>query len=473
MAKDPFKIICYPLNAIISIKVLTPKEQKKIYRNLRDQINKGSFISIHSYVRKLVRLVIVDAPKILATLDDEELEMESDQILFGLYDSILHVYSILRMENVCGDVNSRLMNEVLLRELGTADKKEIGMPGAISLSQIKKLDRSLKKRVVGQRPAIEALNNQVTLLASGLYKRGNYFFLGPTGVGKSLVATTFGKYYSGHFYKINCAEFAQGHEFHKLLGGIPGYVGYVEPEKSILGGMAKKSNRWVILFDEIEKAHPKLYDFMLSLLDDGTLTDNAGNVLDFTESVIICSSNVGADKLNKRLGFTHNSLEDKIADNKELLVAEVEREFSPEFINRFDQFITFDLLSMEQVKDVAKLELEGIPILVTEKLMDFVSKEGYSEKYGARFMSKFIKREIGVPVSHAIVSNLIPKKGKFYRCKIEDNKVVIIDTKEDLDIGKLKKQPGRKTKKNPRTSVEIKKKSSIKKKATRRHIGYR
>jgi len=308
MAKDPFKIICYPLNAIISIKVLTPKEQKKIYRNLRDQINKGSFISIHSYVRKLVRLVIVDAPKILATLDDEELEMESDQILFGLYDSILHVYSILRMENVCGDVNSRLMNEVLLRELGTADKKEIGMPGAISLSQIKKLDRSLKKRVVGQRPAIEALNNQVTLLASGLYKRGNYFFLGPTGVGKSLVATTFGKYYSGHFYKINCAEFAQGHEFHKLLGGIPGYVGYVEPEKSILGGMAKKSNRWVILFDEIEKAHPKLYDFMLSLLDDGTLTDNAGNVLDFTESVIICSSNVGADKLNKRLGFTHNSL---------------------------------------------------------------------------------------------------------------------------------------------------------------------
>ena len=472
MAKDPFKIICYPLNAIISIKVLTPKEQKEIYKNLRDQINKGSFISIHSYIRKLIQLVIVDAPKILATIDSE-LEAESDAVLFGLYDSILHVYTILRMENVCGDVNSRLMNEVLLTELGSQDKKEIGMPGAISLSQIKKLDRSLKRRVVGQRPAIKALNDQVTLLASGLYKRGNYFFLGPTGVGKSLVATTFGKYYSGHFYKINCAEYAQGHEFHKLLGGIPGYVGYVEPEKSILGSMAKKSKRWVILFDEIEKAHTKLYDFMLSLLDDGTLTDNAGNVLDFTESVIICSSNVGADKLNKRLGFTHNSLKDKIEENEELLTAEVEKEFSPEFINRFDQFVTFDVLSVEQVKDVAKLELEGIPIKVTGELMDFISTEGYSEKYGARFMSKFIKREVGVPVSQAIVANLIPQKGKFYYSKIKDNKVVIIDTKEDIDLKELKRRVKKKTTRSAKPTI-VKRNSSItKKKATKRGVGYR
>ena len=472
MAKDPFKIICYPLNAIISIKVLTPKEQKEIYKNLRDQINKGSFISIHSYIRKLIQLVIVDAPKILATIDSE-LEAESGAVLFGLYDSILHAYSILRMENICGDVNSRLMNEVLLTELGNQDKKEIGMPGAISLSQIKKLDRSLKRRVVGQRPAIKALNDQVTLLASGLYKRGNYFFLGPTGVGKSLVATTFGKYYSGHFYKINCAEYAQGHEFHKLLGGIPGYVGYVEPEKSILGSMAKKSKRWVILFDEIEKAHTKLYDFMLSLLDDGTLTDNAGNVLDFTESVIICSSNVGADKLNKRLGFTHNSLKDKIEENEELLTAEVEKEFSPEFINRFDQFVTFDVLSVEQVKDVAKLELEGIPIKVTGELMDFISTEGYSEKYGARFMSKFIKREVGVPVSQAIVANLIPQKGKFYYSKIKDNKVVIIDTKEDIDLKELKRRVKKKTTRSAKPTI-VKGKSSItKKKATKRGVGYR
>ena len=472
MAKDPFKIICYPLNAIVSIKVLTPREQKEIYKNLRNQINKGSFISIHSYVRKLIQLVIVDASKILATIDAEDLEMESNAILFGLYDSILHVYSILRMENICGDVNSKLMNEVLLRNLGNSDKKEVGMPGAISLSQIKKLDRSLKRRVVGQRPAIKALNNQVTLLASGLYKRGNYFFLGPTGVGKSLVATTFGKYYSGHFYKINCAEYAQGHEFHKLLGGIPGYVGYVEPDKSILGSMAKKSKRWVILFDEIEKAHHKLSDFMLSLLDDGTLTDNAGNVLDFTESVIICSSNVGADKLNKRLGFTHNSLEDKIAENKELLVAEVEREFSPEFINRFDQFVTFDLLSMEQVKNVAKLELDGIPISVTGELMDFISTEGYSEKYGARFMSKFIKREVGVPVSHAIVSNLVPKRGKFYKSKIVDNKVVIIDTKEDPDLHDLKKGI-KKTSKAAKSTVARRKSSTTRKKATKKSMGHR
>jgi len=473
MAKDPFKIICYPLNAIISIKVLTPKQQKEIYKNLRDQVNQGSFISIVSYVRKLIQLVVVDAPRILETIDSEELDIETEAVLFGLYDSILHAYSVLRMENVCGDVNSRLMNEVLLTELGASDKKEIGMPGAISLSQIKKLDRSLKRRVVGQRAAIKALNNQVTLLASGLYKRGNYFFLGPTGVGKSLVATTFGKYYSGHFYKINCAEFAQGHEFHKLLGGIPGYVGYVEPEKSILGSMAKKSKRWVILFDEIEKAHPKLYDFMLSLLDDGTLTDNAGNVLDFSESVIVCSSNVGADKLNKKLGFTHSSLADKIEENEDLLRAEVEREFSPEFINRFDQFIIFDLLSQEQVKDVAKLELEGIPIEVTSGLMDFISEEGYSEKYGARFMSKFIKREVGVPVSHAIVSNLIPKKGKFYQSKIKDNKVVIINTKEDVGLRDLKKRIKKKPTKGAKPIIIKRKSSTTKKKAAKKSMGHR
>ena len=117
------------------------------------------------------------------------------------------------------------------------------------------------------------------------------------------------------------------------------------------------------------------------------------------------------------------------------------------------------LLSQEQVKDVAKLELEGIPIEVTSGLMDFISEEGYSEKYGARFMSKFIKREVGVPVSHAIVSNLIPKKGKFYQSKIKDNKVVIINTKEDVGLRDLKKRIKKKPTKGAKPII-IKRKSS-------------
>ena len=153
------------------------------------------------------------------------------------------------------------------------------------IEDVNLLHTRFKDNIVGQKEAITSVINGIKVNAAGLSKHTSFLFVGPTGVGKTQLSKILGKHYSGDFYKINCAEYASGHEYAKLIGSPPGYVGH--SEKSLLGEKADISNRWVFIFDEIEKAHDKFYDFLLSLLDDGTCTDNLGNVLDFSESVFI------------------------------------------------------------------------------------------------------------------------------------------------------------------------------------------
>ena len=172
-----------------------------------------------------------------------------------------------------------------LKEQITGKTPQAQPEGSVALSSLEELElleQHFGDNIVGQKDAIRALMRSLKLMASGLADHSSFLFVGPTGVGKTQIAKLLGEKFNGNFYKVNCAEYAGGHEYAKLIGSPPGYVGH--SEKSLLAEKAEQSNSWVFLFDEIEKAHHKLYDFLLSLLDDGTCTDNMGQVLDFTQS---------------------------------------------------------------------------------------------------------------------------------------------------------------------------------------------
>ena len=213
-----------------------------------------------------------------------------------------------------------------------------------SIGDITAVEDYLKENIIGQRDAIASLVNSLKLMASGLAKHASFLFVGPTGVGKTQLAKLLGEKFSGNFYKINCAEYAGGHEYAKLIGSPPGYVGHTD--KSFLAEKAEQSNRWVFLFDEVEKAHHKLYDFLLSLLDDGTCTDNLGTVLDFSESIFIFTSNQGIGDI-KRESVGFNRSEEQVTDKVtgDVIRKSIKSHFSPEFLNRLDDLVLFTSLT--------------------------------------------------------------------------------------------------------------------------------
>ena len=229
--------------------------------------------------------------------------------------------------------------------------------------------------------------------------------------------------------KINCAEFASAHEYAKLIGAPPGYVGH--GEKSMLADKAEKSNRWVFLFDEVEKAHHKLFDLLLSLLDEGKVCDNLGKELDFSESIFLFTSNQGVSNLrgDKRVGFGNEDV--TYEESKEDVEKSIKNKFSPEFINRVDAFIYFNSLTPEDCIKIAKLSLKDIPIKRYKVLLNHIVKNGYSEQYGARNIQRFVKNNIGVKVADMILKKRLPKKeGDMYTPKIIDNELFIVDTVE-------------------------------------------
>ena len=301
-----------------------------------------------------------------------------------------------------------------------------------TLSDVTSLRKFLIKNLIGQEEAIESMTNSIKLIASGLYKSASFFFIGPTGVGKTELARLVGKKYSGNFWKINCAEYASSHEYAKLIGSPPGYVGHTD--KSIMAERAEKSNRWVILFDEIEKAHHKFYDFLLSILDDGTCTDNMGRVLDFSESIFIFNSNQGVSDLHvgKKLGFSGEDI--SVSSSKQEIKESVKKKFPAEFMNRIDNYIFFNTLCRDNVRKIASLALQNLPLKKHKSLLNYIVDHGYSEEYGARNIKRFVKNEIAIVIAEALLTKKLPQKtGDMYTPKIVKGQFTLSNLKKSKD----------------------------------------
>ena len=269
------------------------------------------------------------------------------------------------------------------------------------------LEDKIHQRVVGQNEAVQAVSDAVRLSRAGLTQGyrpiANFLFLGPTGVGKTELAKALAWAVFGNedaMIRIDMSEYMERHAVSRLVGAPPGYVGYDE------GGQLTEAVRRrpysVILLDEIEKAHPDVYNILLQVFDDGRLTDGKGRVVDFTNTIIIATSNLGSALIIENDKATGKDKKDKKALKAELM--EVLRgHFRPEFINRIDDIIVFDSLNEDEIKNIVRLQLEKVAQLLAEKgvsitfsdaLVDDLAKRGYQPEFGARELRRLIKTEI-------------------------------------------------------------------------------
>ena len=282
-----FRVVCPPLGLVLQVKNVSFEEEGRIYEDVRKSISSSSDnFKTTEYMKYIGRHFVKDFEALLKKYDDDDKE----DIIRSIYESVVSVYKVLHLDVVCSDLNSDAFFETekdLISGLSSTLSSLKGMKDLQKASEdtpastrfplstrrdIEGLERHLRRNIVGQSDAIYSVLKSVKLMAAGLTNQCSLFMVGPTGVGKTEVARLLGDAFEGRFFKVNCAEYAGQHEYAKLIGSPPGYIGH--SEKSLLAEKAGQSNAWVSLFDEIEKANPKRYDFRLSLLDDGTCTDN-------------------------------------------------------------------------------------------------------------------------------------------------------------------------------------------------------
>ena len=276
-------------------------------------------------------------------------------------------------------------------------------------SKLINLEDILHERVIGQDKAIQSVSRAIIRSRTGFKSEnrpsGSFVFMGPTGVGKTELAKTISDFLfnrKNSFYNINMSEFMEPHSVSKLIGSPPGYVGYEDSGQ--LTEFVRKNPYCVVLLDEIEKAHPSVFNLFLQVMEEGTLTDSKGKKVNFKDTILIMTSNIAADQIQRggRLGFEINSSEsDK---NKEDMVKdELKKHFSPEFLNRIDDVIYFQPLKEEEVFQIIdlfikefnkKLLIRGITLNVTEEAKKLLLKKGYDKNYGARPLRRVFQREI-------------------------------------------------------------------------------
>ena len=291
--------------------------------------------------------------------------------------------------------------------------------------RLKKLESILHERVVGQEEAVTAIAKAIRRGRVGLKdpKRpiGSFLFLGPTGVGKTelckaLAEAMFGT--ENALIRVDMSEYMEKHSVSKMIGSPPGYVGYDEGGQ--LSEKVRRNPYSVILFDEIEKAHPDVFNILLQVLDDGHITDAQGRKIDFKNTILIMTSNAGAENIiaPKRLGFTSvDDDKEKYRFMKERVMDEVKRMFKPEFLNRIDEIIVFHQLNKENMRNIISIMLKsinkrtmqqmGISIHVTEDGQDYLIEKGYDEKYGARPLRRTIQSQLEDRLAEKILDGAV------------------------------------------------------------------
>ena len=298
------------------------------------------------------------------------------------------------------------------------------------------LESRLGSKVIGQDPAIGFLAQAIRRARSGLKSAerpvGTFLFLGPTGVGKSLLANMLADALYGSdeaMIRIDMSEFMERHTVSRLVGAPPGYVGYDEGGQ--LTELVRRHPFSVILFDEIEKAHHEVFNLLLQIMEDGRLTDGQGRVIDFKNTVIIMTSNVGSEFIDSStLGFSLTPKDSTFnSDQEAKILTEIKRVLRPEFINRIDAIIVFNHLMKSDLKKITLLELENlkdriaglqIKLKIGKKVVDHLVEKGYDPHYGARPIKRLIQKEIENILSDEIVrGNFSPSD--LVAVKIEEN----------------------------------------------------
>lgn len=305
-----------------------------------------------------------------------------------------------------------------------------------------RMEEELHKRIVGQDEAITALSSALRRSRSGLKDPrrpiGSYIFLGPTGVGKTEMARALAEFLFNDteaLIRLDMSEYMEKFSVSRLMGAPPGYVGYQEGGQ--LTERVRRKPYSVVLFDEIEKAHPDIFNVLLQILDDGVLTDSYGRHVSFKNCILIMTSNLGARSISKTsLGFHQETEESAYEKMKSNVMDQVKNAFNPEFINRLDEIIVFHTLSREQVEKIIEILLEEIRIRLSEKTMSlkledeaiqFLIDKGYNPEYGARPLKRAIQQYIENPLSEELLRGSFNEGDRIIVQKREDKLILVAE----------------------------------------------
>jgi len=313
-----------------------------------------------------------------------------------------------------------LKEEVTEDEITEIISKWTGIPVSKLMEEEKQkllnLELELHKRVIGQDEAVRAVSDAVLRARAGLKdnKRpiGSFIFLGPTGVGKTELARALSEALfdtEDNMIRIDMSEYMEKHSVARLIGAPPGYVGYEEGGQ--LTEAVRRKPYSVILFDEIEKAHPDVFNLLLQLLDDGRLTDSQGRIVNFKNTVVIMTSNVGSRYLLDNIS-DDGELDEK---TRNMVMNELRRLFKPEFLNRIDDIVLFKPLTRNEVKEIVKLVMRNVSdrlaekdmrLEITDGALDYIVQNGWTPEYGARPVKRFIQKEIETEIGRQIIKGL-------------------------------------------------------------------
>ena len=287
--------------------------------------------------------------------------------------------------------------------------------------KLTQMEDNLHKRVIGQDNAIIAVSNAIRRNRAGLKEKhkpiGTFLFLGPTGVGKTELAKALAEFLlddENRLIRLDMSEYMEKHSVSKIIGSPPGYVGYDEGGQ--LTEKVRRNPYTVILLDELEKAHPDVFNILLQLLDDGRLTDAHGRVTSFKNAIIIGTSNIGSKSISEKntaIGFSSDKMTTDYSKTRDLVLSESKKFFKPEFLNRLDDLIVFHHLTPEELRQIVdlminnlnnRLEEKNLSIEVSNKAKDRLAKDGFSEIYGARPLKRLIEDQIENTISLKIIS---------------------------------------------------------------------
>ncbi len=386
-------------------------------------------------------------------IDSERAEREGDLTKAAelRYGRLIELQKALEDENIkLKETQSKrkmLKEEVDEEDIAEVVSKWTGVPVSRMLeTEVQKLihmEDRLRQRVVGQDEAIVAVSDAVRRARAGLQDPnrpiGSFIFLGPTGVGKTELAKALAEFMfddESSMIRIDMSEYQERHTVSRLVGAPPGYVGYEE------GGQLTEAIRRrpysVILFDEVEKAHPEVFNLLLQLLDDGRLTDGHGRTVDFRNTVVILTSNIGSmhiqellEERSKRKGFHWSVETDNEKELKDKIMQDMKAFFRPEFLNRIDEIIIFNPLSEELLKQIVDIQVERmkkylhekkLDITLTESAKEYIAKIGYDPVYGARPLKRSIQKEILNPLAFNLLKDIF-KEGDIIEVDCVDNQI--------------------------------------------------
>lgn len=324
-----------------------------------------------------------------------------------------------------GKGNQLLRTQVGAEEIAEVVSRATGIPVSKMMQgereKLLQMETKLHERVVGQNEAIDAVANAIRRSRSGLADpnrpMGSFLFLGPTGVGKTELTKALAAFLfdsADHMVRIDMSEFMEKHSVSRLIGAPPGYVGY--DEGGYLTEAVRRKPYSVVLFDEIEKAHPDVFNVLLQVLDDGRLTDGQGRTVDFKNTVIIMTSNIGSRMIQDMAGQPYDEVKDAVFD-------ELKNHFRPEFLNRIDEIVVFHGLDASQIGAIAKIQLKvlterlakmDLALDVSEQALEELAKVGFDPVFGARPLKRAIQQRIENPLSKALLEGKFPPKSSIH-----------------------------------------------------------